>query len=82
MAQVKIKDVEKGTLVYLGYIPIVKVSHTIVEINSGIESFSCYVLQDLSVIVLNLTPENDPFLYGVDPEKRMSGECYVDTESP
>jgi len=82
MARVKIKDVEKGTLVYLGDIPVIKVSHTLVEMNSGIESFSCYVLQDLSVVAPTLTPENDPFLYGVDPEKRMSGECYVDTESP
>lgn len=76
-AQVKIKDVEKGTQVYLGDIPVIKVSHTIVEINSGIESLSCYVLQDLSIVAPTLTPENDPFLYGVDPEKRICGDTLV-----
>ncbi len=79
MAQVKIKDVEKGTQVYLGDIPVIKVSHTIIEIQEGIECSSCYVQQDLSVPTTDLIPENNPFYYGFDPEKRISSETLVTT---
>jgi hypothetical protein len=76
--RVKLKNLRKGDLATLGQIPIIKVSHNIIEVNSGIECVTCYVQEDRSVFVPSLTPENDVF-FCPDPEKRIGGECYAET---